>query len=195
MPVGTTTTTPTTLANYTAGNELPDVFLAAPSGSGYAANILFATVEHSTGTFPLYTRAFSAVSIPLNGGAAPAPIANSVYEPLAIISFHLTDSVWQVTGITDTNGGYGGGTANLVNVSNLTDTPFTTTGGGHYVFAAGFSGSLAAISSNNVAIGIINNSAAVLSGGGTLQEDGAAADLTSDFLYQISITNTEVVPY
>jgi hypothetical protein len=103
--------------------------------------------------------------------------------------------VWQVTGITDTNGGYGGGTANLVNVSNLTDTPFTTTGGGHYVFAAGFSGSLAAISSNNIAIGIINNSAAVLSGGGTLEEDGAAADLSSDFLYQIRITNTEVVPY
>lgn len=195
VPVGTTTTTPTTLANYTAGNELPDVFLAAPSGSGYAANTLFATVEHSTGTFPLYTRAFSAVSIPLNGSKAPAPIANSVYEPLAIISSHLTDSVWQVTGITDTNGGYGGGTANLVNVSNLTDTPFTTTGGGHYVFAAGFSGSLAAISSNNIAIGIINNSAAVLSGGGTLEEDGAAADLSSDFLYQIRITNTEVVPY
>jgi hypothetical protein len=195
VPVGTTTTTPTTLANYTAGNELPDVFLAAPSGSGYAANILFATVEHSTGTFPLYTRAFSAVSIPLNGSKAPAPIANSVYEPLAIISSHLTDSVWQVTGITDTNGGYGGGTANLVNVSNLTDTPFTTTGGGHYVFAAGFSGSLAAISSNNIAIGIINNSAAVLSGGGTLEEDGAAADLSSDFLYQIKITNTEIVPY
>jgi hypothetical protein len=195
VPVGVTTTSPTTLANYTAGNELPDVFLAAPSGSGYAANVLFATVEHSTGTFPLYTRAYSAVSIPLNGGQAPPPIANSVYEPLAIISSHLTDSVWQVTGITDTNGGYGGGTANLVNVSNLTDTPFTTTGGGHYVFAAGFSGSLAAISSNNIAIGIINNSAALLSGGGTLEEDGAAADLSSDFLYQIKITNTEIVPY
>ena len=194
VPVGTTTTTPTTLANYTAGNQLPDVFLAAPSGGGYAANILFATVEHSAGTFPLYTRAFSAVSIPLNGSQAPAPIANSVYEPLAIISSHLSDTVWQVTGITDTNGGFGGGTANLVNVSNLTDTPFTTTGGGHYVFAAGFSGSLAAISSNNIAIGIINNSA-VLSGGGTPEVDGAAADLSSDFLYQIKIMNTEIVPY
>ena len=80
------------------------------------------------------------MSIPLNGGTAPAPIANSVYLPLAIISSHLTDSVWQVTGITDTNGGYGGGTANVVNVSTLTDTPFTTTGGGDYVFSAGFTG-------------------------------------------------------
>ena len=195
MPVGVTTTTPTTLATFTAGNQLPDVFLAAPSGGGYAANILFASVRNTTGTFPLYTVAYSAVSIPLNGTKAPPPIANSVYEALAIISSHLSDNVWQVTGITDTNGGYGGGTANLVNVSNLTDTPFTTTGNGHYVFAPGFTGLLAAISSNNIAIGFFNNTAALLSGGGTLVEDGAAADLTSDFLYQISITNTEIIPY
>jgi hypothetical protein len=195
VPVGTTTTTPTTLANYTAGNSIPLVFVAAPSGSGAPGDVLFATVEHATGTFPAFSYAFSAVSIPLNGTAGPAPIANSVYAPLAVISSHLTDSVWQVTGITDTNGGYGGGTANVVNVSTLADTPFTTTGGGHYVFSAGFTGALAAISSNNTAIGFFNNSAAVISGGGTLQEDGAAADLTSDFLYQISIRNTEVVPY
>jgi hypothetical protein len=195
MPVGTTTTTPTTLANYTAGNQLPEVFLAAPSGSGYPSSILFATVQHATGTFPLWKFTFSAVSIPLNGGTAPAPIANSVYSPLAIISSHLTDSVWQVTGITDTDGGFGGGTANLVNVSNLTDTPFTTTGGGHYVFATGFTGALAAISSNNTAIGDFNNAPAVIQGTAMLHEDGAAADLTNNFLLQISLTNTVVVPF
>ena len=195
VPVGTTTTTPTTLANYTAGNQLPEVFLAAPSGNGYSGNVLFATVENATGTLPKVKIAFSAVSIPLNGGKAPAPIANSVYAPLAIISSQLTDHVWQVTGITDTNGGYGGGTANAVNVSNLTDTPFTTTGGGNYVFSSGFTGALFAISSNNIALGFINNAAGVISGGGTLQEDGAAADLTKDFLYPVSLTNTEVLPY
>ncbi|MGC1650724.1 MAG: hypothetical protein WA741_33285, partial [Candidatus Sulfotelmatobacter sp.] len=195
VPVGTTTTTPTTLANYTAGNRLPEVFLAAPSGSGHSGNVLFATVENATGTLPKVKIAFSAVSIPLNGSKAPAPIANSVYAPLAIISSQLTDHVWQVTGITDTHGGYGGGTANAVNVSNLTDTPFTTTGGGNYVFSSGFTGALFAISSNNIALGFINNAVGVISGGGTLQEDGAAADLTKDFLYPVSLTNTEVVPY
>ncbi len=194
MPVGTTTTTPTTLANYSAGNELASAFLAAPSGSGYPGNVLFASVEKATGTFSNWVRAYSAVSIPLNGGTAPAPIANSVYEPLAIISSQLTNSVWQVTGITDTNGGYGGGTANVVNVSTLADTPFTTTGGGNYVFPAGFIGGLAAVSSNNTAVGFLVNSPA-LSNGGTLQEDGVAADLTTDFLLPISITNTEVLPY
>ena len=135
------------------------------------------------------------MSIPLNGGTAPPPIANSVYGALAIISNRLTDSVWQVTGITDTDGGFGGGTANLVNVSNLTDTPFTTTGGGDYVFATGFTGGLFAISSNNIALGFFINSPAVIQGTGTLQENGAAADLTIDFLYPVSLTNTYVLPY
>ena len=195
VKVGTTTTTPTTLANYTTGNQLPEVFLAAPTGSGYPGNILFATVQNATGTFPLFKYGFSAVSIPLNGGTPPAPIAKSAYLPLAIVSSHLTDSVWQVTGITDTDSGYGGGTANLVNVSNLTDTPFTTTGGGHYVFATGFVGGLFAISSNSIALGYFTNSPAVIQGTDTLQENGAAADLTIDFLYPVSLTNTFVLPY
>jgi hypothetical protein len=192
VPVGTTTTTPTTLATYPTGDTLQLAFLAVPSGGGLSSSILFATVSHATGTFPLLTIAYSAVSIPLNGGTAPAPIANSVYGALAIISNRLTDRVWQVTGITDTDGGYGGGTANVVNVSNLTDTPFTTTGGGNYVFSPGFVGSLFAISSNNIAIGILDNAAA---GTGSLEEDGLAADLTKNFLDPVVITNTVVVPY
>ena len=194
VPVGTTTITPTTLANYTAGNELPLLFVAAPSGAGYSGNVLFATIQHSTGTPPLVSVSYSAASIPLNGGAAPGPIANSVYAPLAVISNGLTDNVWQVTGITDRNGGYGGGTANLVNVSNLTDTPLTTTGGGNYVFAAGFEGLLFAISSNNIALGFLENSPAVPHGT-ALRESGAAVDLSKAFFYPVSITNTYVMPY
>ncbi len=195
MPVGKTTTTPTTLANYTTGNQLPETFVSAPTGSGYPGSILFATVQHATGTFPLYTYAFSAVSIPLTTGTPAAPIAKSAYLPLAIISSALTDNVWQVTGITDTDGGYGGGTANAVNVSNLTDTPYTTTGGGNYVFPTGFNAQLFAISSNNIALGVLYNTPAVLEGGAAIQEDGAAVDLTINFLLPISLTNTLVLPY
>jgi uncharacterized protein YggU (UPF0235/DUF167 family) len=191
VPVGTTTTSPTTLATYPAGNILEAAFLSAPSGSGLSASVLFAAVRNATGSIAAPTIAYSAVSIPLDGGTAPAPIADSVYLPLAVISLRLADSVWQVTGITDKNGGFGGGTANAVNVSTLADTPFTTTGGGNYVFSAGFSGILEAISSNNIAIGLFLNQ----SGGATPQEIGVAADLTSHFLYPIALTNTYVAPY
>ena len=194
VPVGTTTTTPTTLATYSPGDQLYVAFLAVPSGGDLSSSVLFATVQHAAGTFPLLTITYSAVSMSPNGGTAPAPIANSVYGALAIISNRLTDNVWQVTGITDTNGGYGGGTANSVNVATLADTPFTTTGGGDYVFSPGYIGSLFAISSNNIAIGDFVNEPAILTGG-TLQEYGAAADLSKNFLYPVVLTNTLVTPY
>ena len=194
VPVGETTTTPTTLANYPAGDLLTNVFLSAPSGSGLSASVLFVTVRKATGSISAPTIAYSAVSIPLNGGTAPAPIANSAYEQLAVISPRLTYNVWQVIGITDTNGGWGGGTAYSVNVSTLVDTPFTTTGGADYVFGKGFSAGLEAISSNHIAIGILDNSSA-LAGGATFQQDGAAADLTTNFLYPVVLTNTYVLPY
>jgi hypothetical protein len=195
VPVGTTTTTPATLATYPAGDTLVEAFLAAPSGDSLPSSIVFVTVRNASGSASAPTIAYSAVSIPLNGGAAAKPIANSVYAPLVVVSARLFNNVWQVTNITDTNGGFGGGTANVVNVSNLTDTPFTTTGGGDYVFAAGFSGGLEAVSSNNIAIGFLNNSAAAITGTATLQEIGAAADLTSDFFYPVILPNTYVLPY
>ncbi|HLW84627.1 MAG TPA: hypothetical protein VKR60_05380 [Candidatus Sulfotelmatobacter sp.] len=195
VPVGTSTTTPTTLANYSAGNVLTAGFMSTPAGSGLSSSTVFLTVRHATGTAPLLTYTYTAVSLPPGGGTAPPPIANSAYSPLAIISTRLTDSVWQVTGITDTDGGYGGGTANSVNVATLADTPFTTTGGGNYVFTTGFLGDFFAISSNNIAVGFLNNSEAVIEGTATLQEQGAAADLTKNFLYVLSLNNTYIQPY
>ena len=195
LPVGESTTTPTTLANYPAGDLLAGVFLSTPSGGGLSSSVLFATVRNASGSISAPTITYSAVSLPLNGGTAPAPIARSVYAPLPIVTARLTDSVWLVTGITDTNGGYGGGTANSVNVGTLAATAFTTTGGGDYVFTAGFVGELFAISSNNIALGLLENSPAVQSGTGTFQEQGAAVDLTKNFFYPISLTNTYVTPY
>ncbi|MGP0020214.1 MAG: beta strand repeat-containing protein [Candidatus Sulfotelmatobacter sp.] len=195
VPVGVTTTTPTTLATFPAGDMLQGVFLAAPSGSGISSSVLFTTVRNSTGSATLPTIAYSAVSIPLNGGTAPPAIKNSVYSPLAFITAQLTYSVWQVTGITDTDGGFGGGTANTVDVSTLADTPFTTTGGGDYVFGAGFLGYIEALSSNNIAVGVFENEPGFEYNANPLQENGAAADLTSNFLYSIVLTNTYVTPY
>jgi hypothetical protein len=195
VPVATTTSTPTTLASYPAGNSLTEAFLAVPSNGSLSSSVVFVTVRNATGSIASPTTAYSAVSIPLNGGAAASPIAKSAYLPLADISIRLTDGVWQVTGITDTDGGLGGGTANLVNVSNLTDTAFTTTGGGDYVLPAGFNGVLEGISSNNVAIGFFENSAAVSAGKASFQEFGAAADLTTNFFYPVVLQNTYVQPY
>jgi hypothetical protein len=137
------------------------------------------------------------VSIPLNGGTAPKPIANSVYAPLALISVSLSDSVFQVTGITDTDGGYGGGTANAVDVGTLADTPFTAPAGGDYKFPANFGGELFGISGNGIAAGAFANGAAISSGATTtIQEIPVAADLSSNVLWTgTALSNTFVYAY
>ena len=196
VPIGKTSTTPTTLANYPAGNTVLNPFLASPSGAGLSSSVLFTTVRNTSGSISTPTIAYSAASLHMNGSASPSPIANSVYLPLAFVSVRLSDNVWQIKDITDTDGGYGGGTANLVNVSNLTDTPFTTTGGGDYVIPAGFDGALEAISSNNIAVGFFENSSDVEAGKTTtLLITSAAADLTKDFFLPIALKNTYVAPY
>jgi hypothetical protein len=199
VPIGKTTTTPTTLASYLAGNSIIGAFLAAPSGSGASGNVLFGTVSNASGSQSTPVIALSAVSMPLDGGSAAKPIANSVYESLEGISNSgkFTNRVWQVTGITDTNGGWGGGTANIVDVGTLADTPFTTVGGKDYIFTTGFGGVLSAISSNNIAAGTFSNSPLFDSGSAaSLLENAAAADLTSNFLWTgPAVTNTIVLPY
>jgi hypothetical protein len=203
VPVGTTTTTPTTLANYPAGtgfgNNIAEAFLATSTGS-ITGDVLFATVQTATAVTlptPTTTIQYHALSIPLNGDTAPTPIANSVYAPLSFVSLQYISSVFQVTGITDTNGGYGGGTANQANVGTLADTPFTTVGGKDYVFPAGYSGELFGISDNGIAAGVFGNGAAFDSGAATtLNETPAAADLSTNFLWTgAPIANTFVFPY
>jgi hypothetical protein len=203
IPIGKTTTTPTTLASYpaskTSGNMLTEVFLAAPSGSGPSGNVLFATVSNASGSQTAPTIAFSAVSMPLNGGSAATPIANSIYSSLEGIanSGQFFNRVFQVTGITDTKGGWGGGTANVADAGTLADTPLKTVGNVDYVFPAGLVGTLSAISSNNIAVGAFANDPAFEANpaGGLLQSP-AAVDLTSNFLWTgAAFTNSLVFPY
>jgi hypothetical protein len=63
------------------------------------------------------------------------------------------------------------------------------------VFPTGFGGALFGISSNAIALGFFENGNAVIRGTATLQEYGAAADLSKSFFYPVSITNTYVQPY
>jgi hypothetical protein len=56
-----------------------------------------------------------------------------------------------VEGITDTDGGWGGGTVSHVNVTTLVSTDFKTTGGAAYKMPANYPGFLEGFSSDNIA--------------------------------------------
>ena len=133
------------------------------------------------------TFSYSSLVLPLDGSSTSTP--NSAYESLGLDSDILGDGVYQVTGIKETTGGWGGGTMNQVDVSTLADTPFTTTGGGDYVVPTGYIGFIFDLGTGKVAVGAVEPVQVL-----TAQHYGAAADLTKSFFYQVTIKDTNVDP-
>jgi hypothetical protein len=74
---------------------------------------------------------------PSSTTALKGPTANSTFQGLIN---PLGGNIFEITGITDTAGTYGGGTLNTVAISSLTATPFKTTGGATYTIPAGYGG-------------------------------------------------------
>jgi hypothetical protein len=185
VPVGKTSTSPTTI-----GGPYKDLvmtaFLAAPKANDPAGNILFATL-YSKSTSGVVK--YSSVAIPPNGPFGQLPTANSAYESFGTVVGETTGTVWQVTGITDTDGGWGGGKIHHINVSTLKGPVFTTTGGADYVVPAGYAGFLQGFISNSVAIGgLLNQNSA----DPTAPSLGLGANLSKNFILSIGLPNTNM---
>jgi hypothetical protein len=187
VPIGVTSSTATKIGSYTGALS---AFIASPSASDPAGNILFATLTKVTGSGASATTSYTGFDIPLSDPSKQKQVADSVYESFGILTNELTGSVWQVKGITDTNSGWGGGTVNKVDVSTLASTEFKTTGGAAYVMPTNYLGFLEGFSSDNVAAGTLaHEQAASFPKAPTF---GVAADLSEDFLLPIKIANTNV---
>jgi hypothetical protein len=98
----------------------------------------------------------------------------------------LSGSALQITGITDTAGGYGGGTFNAVNVGTLASTALTTTGGAAYTVPAGYVSGFTQLSTT-IGAGLL-----APMGASSAVSDGGAYDLSKDLIVPISLTNTNV---
>jgi hypothetical protein len=183
VPIGVANSSATTLAGPYAGEM--SGFLASPSGP--SGNIYFATIQVLTYSGALLTNAsYSSVAIPLSGLTGQTPLANSVYAPLE------PNGIAQITGITDTDGGWGGGTITQILLSTGTSTVFTTVGGGDYTIPAGYLATVGQIaSSTNVGAGdvVLYPTPEMLTAPGM----GLAADLTKSFILSLSMPNTNVV--
>ncbi len=179
-------------------NQILSAFLAAATAGDATTNVLFADLVDNTynNEGEVTSETESSFSMALDATSAPAPTAKSVYEPLGI-GDASNISVWQATGITDTSGGWGGGTANVVDVGTLADTPLTTTGGSNYQFAAGYVGALdVGLTGDNAGVGIISPSFLTNPAlAATEPVIGAALDLTKDYILTIDWANTDIGPY
>lgn len=178
IPIGVLSTTPTAIAGPYNGNVF-EPFLAAPKANDWAANKLFLTILQFTAGPPVkYTYSSTATAL---SAIAPTPKKNSAYESLG------TGSVWQAKGITDTDGGLGGASMNLVNVTTLADSALTTTGGLAYHIPAHYNGILVELGSAKIGFGALGSTVS------TQPEVGLACDVAGKFIIEVTDTNTNVV--
>ena len=177
IPIGVLSSTSTAIAGPYTG-ELFEPFLAAPKVNDWAANKLFLTIlQFAAGPPAKFT--YSSTATALNE-TAPTPTTNTAYESFG------TGGVWQAKGITDTDGGMGGASMNVVNVSTLADSAFTTTGGGVYHIPAHYEAFLIELGTAKIGIGGLFPTIS------TLAQRGLAADVAGKFIIEEADTNTNV---
>lgn len=193
VPVGTTTTMPTTIATYP--NAGVSAFLGTPSSGNVADDVLFVSIETGAVIDSIPSFAWSSIAFPAGGPYTGTPLTKSFYGDLGILTSSAGGTTWRVKGITETKGGLDGGTFYLTNIGTLADTAVTTTGGGNYSFPLptsttdnGYQGALLGLSNFGVAVGDFLD----LSGDSDGPDIGVAIDTTKNFLYPITLPNTDV---
>lgn len=196
IPVGKSSSTATLLGGPYTG--ITQGILATGSTGAISEPVLFVSIANSTlvNDTPVFNR--SSVALQLDGSSsATKPTANSFYGAFGAAGDLLTGGAFQVTGITATDGSLGGGTLYQTDVSTLTNTLVTTTGGGGYKIPAGFSLGLEAISSNGINLGELFNmdESTISSTNPGFGSMGAAFDQTRSFLLPVAVTDTDVDPF
>jgi hypothetical protein len=146
VPVGVKSTSAKTIAGPYAGATLWAGFLAAPAGQPAIDDQLFVSLRSETfsGT-PKVT--YSSHLLAPSGVSILTPPANTVWQAFGPLTNELNGEVLEITGITDTDGGYGGASLHVWPVGHTSGLAITLTGGASYkvpatyvLSAAGFYG-------------------------------------------------------
>jgi hypothetical protein len=181
VPVGTTSTSATTIAGPIAGN-LATAFMASPSGTDTAADILFlTTINQSGGATQFSSQVLTA------GGTVQQTTPNAVLGSFGTLTTELLGDIWEIQGITDTSGGYGGGTLAQLNVGTLAKTTITATGGAGYTIPAGYGMSMTGFYGTGIAVAQLYSKTSSNFAAG-------AIDVSQHAILPLSLANTNVSP-
>jgi hypothetical protein len=184
VPVGKASTSAKTIASYTGTVE---AFLAAPSGEGAIDDLLFVSVSNETLSGTTLSVHYSSQVLSPSGASFLKPPANTVIQSFGVLTNELVGSVLEITGITDTNGGYGGATLEKLPVGSTGTTAITLTGGASYKVPANYVLSVAGFYGTPIAEGVLIS----LKGGLYM---GVALNASKDVIVPISMTATNVLP-
>jgi hypothetical protein len=150
VPVGVKSTSAKTIAGPYAAASLWAGFLAAPTGQPAIDDQLFVSLRSETlsGT-PKVT--YSSHLLAPSGVSILTPPANTVWQAFGPLTNELNGEVLEITGITDTDGGFGGASLHVWPVGHTSGLAITLTGGASYkvpatyiLSAAGFYGTVIA---------------------------------------------------
>jgi hypothetical protein len=183
VPVGTTSTSATTIAGPTTGS-LATAFMASPTGTDTAADILFlTTINHSGAATQFSSQVLSAV------GSVAQTTPNAVLGSFNTLTTELLGDIWEIQGITDTSGGYGGGTLEQLNVGTLAKTAITATGGAAYTVPAGYGLSMTGFYGTSIAVAQLYSPSSP-----TAPLSAGALDVSQHVILPLSLANTNVSP-
>jgi hypothetical protein len=172
---------PTTIASFSNGNATATL---VGSANASPSSLLYISVgTTSNGLFGPTTYSSEVLTL---GGSATHTTPNSIFLANSVQSVAPT-SILQVTGISDTNGGDGGGALSSVNFATSASTPVTLpTGSTAYTVPANYRLSLA-----SGGAGTLNYTGAGINPG-TL---GVAYSLSKSQIVTFGFTNTSVSPF
>ncbi len=182
VPVGVASASPTAIGGPYSGNLVTN-FLASQTNSA-SGDLLFLTALGESASGISYSSEVRSTS-----GALAAKLPNTVLSSFGTFATEMDGNIWDVAGITDTKGTYGGGTINLVNVASLAATPLTTTSEKAYVVPAGYIVSMGGFSGTGVANGFL-----VSASDPATPSMGVVVDVSEHLIVPIGLTNTNVTP-
>jgi hypothetical protein len=183
IPEGKSSTSATAIGGPYSGT-LETTFLASPTGNT-ANDLLFLTAMDETGSAVSY----SSQVLTAGGTLAETFPSNTVLGSFGPLSPQLDGNLLEIDGITDTDGGYGGGTVNSLSLEFLEPTPLTLSGGGAYTVPAGYVLSLSGFYGTGIGTGFLFSTAT-----STAPYIGAAVDASQHVILPINLANSSVFP-
>jgi hypothetical protein len=180
VPEGISSSSGTAIGGPYTG-ALDTAFLVSPTSSA-ADDFLFLTAMDETSSGVSYSS-----QILTAGGVLAAKLPNAVLGSFGPLSPLLDGDILEIAGITDLNGGYGGGTINSAPLTSLEPTPLTTAGGSDYTVPAGYVVGLTGFYGTGIGSGFLFSAA-----NPAAPYIGVAVDVSQNAILPLNLINTNV---
>jgi hypothetical protein len=182
VPEGASSASATAVGGPYAG-ILSTAFLASPTSSASGDYLFITAMDQASSGVSYSSQVLTAA------GKLAEKTSNAVLGSFGPLSTQLDGNIFEIEGITDTNGGYGGSTIDSISLTSLGSTALTTAGGSAYTVPAGYLVSLNGFNGTGIATGFLISAA-----NPNAPTIGAAVDVSHSVILPLNLTNTNVAP-